>query len=153
MKRPRGFSLLEMMAVVAILGILAGLAGPVLTSSMRRRKLNQLARQVASIIYQARSTAIAKRKKVQVGFGSGYVNAFTRSDSKVFARYPAASNEYFDRSVAISTTDNRLFIDANGATTDGNGHPLDGQILSIVDSNTGETINLTVKYSGGIAWK
>ena len=56
----RGFSLLEVMVVVAILGILASLAAPSFTPIIERWRVRQAAEDLRSSIYYARSEAIKR---------------------------------------------------------------------------------------------
>ncbi|MFO0728457.1 MAG: prepilin-type N-terminal cleavage/methylation domain-containing protein [Myxococcota bacterium] len=56
--RPRGFTLIEMMIVVAIIGIAAALAVDSLSRNTRREQWRGAVRQVVGLVNEARSTAI-----------------------------------------------------------------------------------------------
>lgn len=63
-----GFTLLELMIIVAILGILTALAAPSFTSLLERRKIIASAEAIQSDLRWARGEAIKRNKQVAVIF-------------------------------------------------------------------------------------
>ena len=61
--RQLGFTLVELMIVIAVMGILAAIAAPSYQTYMAQRRLNGAARHLAMHLMQARSQAIATYKK------------------------------------------------------------------------------------------
>lgn len=59
MKQARGFTLIELMVVVAVLGVLAAIAMPNMRDFIDRQRLVTQAREVANVMQLARSEAIA----------------------------------------------------------------------------------------------
>lgn len=59
-RRPRGFTIIELMVVVSILAILAALATPSFTPLIERWRVQQAQKGLESIIYYARSEAIKR---------------------------------------------------------------------------------------------
>lgn len=72
----RGFSLLEMLMVVAILGTMAGMAALVSPSFIRHQKAEAGVLQALEVIRNARETAISQRRNVQIQFnGTNIIQA------------------------------------------------------------------------------
>ena len=65
-----GFTLLEMMIVVAIMGILSAIATPNLMDYMAERRLNGAARMVMSDLMAARQKAVTQNNEFKVFFSA-----------------------------------------------------------------------------------
>ncbi len=68
MKRNRGFSLVELTMILAILAIVAGLSVPVLSSSMRNWRLAGDARNIVTALTYAKLTAASQMTRSQLTF-------------------------------------------------------------------------------------
>jgi len=66
--RQRGFSLIELLVVVALVGILAAIAFPSFTDWRRNMEYKSAARDIASILRDARQRAIATNREHRVEF-------------------------------------------------------------------------------------
>ena len=64
----KGFTLIELMIVIAILGILAGIAAPNFQTYMTRMRLNGAARQIMTDLMEARSKAVSGNNRFRVFF-------------------------------------------------------------------------------------
>lgn len=69
--RTRGFTLLEAMAVLALLAILAGVATPSLGRMIHAQQLRAASIELATALSAARHAAIARRQPVLVDNGDG----------------------------------------------------------------------------------
>lgn len=67
-RRTSGFTLLELVAVVAIISIFAALAIPATVAQLRNRRLHQSAREVAIVYRQARMKAMGRGSAVLVRY-------------------------------------------------------------------------------------
>ena len=80
-RRAHGFTLLEVMVVVAILGVLAALAGPSFTSIMERWRVRQTVESMTSTLYYARSEAIKRGGHVAIQKLPNNINGCTSAIS------------------------------------------------------------------------
>jgi type IV fimbrial biogenesis protein FimT len=62
----RGFTLIELMIVIALVGVIAGLAGPFFVDYLRMQRLKGIAAELATDLAYARSEAVSRRSYVQV---------------------------------------------------------------------------------------
>lgn len=67
-----GFSLLELMIVLAIMAIVSAIAAPNFMNYLAERRLNGAARQVMSDLMSARQKAVSLNQKVKVFFGDSH---------------------------------------------------------------------------------
>lgn len=65
-RRVNGFTAIEMLVVIAIMAVLAALAGPSFGPMIERWRTNQAVNNITSTIYLARSEAIKRGGKVSV---------------------------------------------------------------------------------------
>jgi type IV fimbrial biogenesis protein FimT len=66
-----GFTLVELMLTVAVLGILVGLGMPSFTKAIRNAEIRSAAESVANGLQRARAEAVSRNAKVQFVLGTG----------------------------------------------------------------------------------
>jgi prepilin-type N-terminal cleavage/methylation domain-containing protein len=84
----RGFTLIELSVVVLIITVFAGLAIPTIVTQMRDRRLQQAARDIASLYRQARLRALGRGSAVLVTFTGG---AYTVREARMGLAAPSAA--------------------------------------------------------------
>jgi prepilin-type N-terminal cleavage/methylation domain-containing protein len=63
-----GFSLVEVMVVVGVVGLMAGIAIPEITAGMRRYAVTSASQQIASAIRTARFQAVSQNRAMRIRF-------------------------------------------------------------------------------------
>ncbi|MCW5199375.1 prepilin-type N-terminal cleavage/methylation domain-containing protein, partial [Desulfobulbus sp. F1] len=73
-KNTAGFSFVELMVVIALIGMLSAIALPSLLGSLSEKRLKNAARNLYSDMQRARLQAVKKNKKLFVRFSDGAGN-------------------------------------------------------------------------------
>jgi prepilin-type N-terminal cleavage/methylation domain-containing protein len=89
MKRRLGMTMIEVLTVVAVVGMLAVLAGPNLTGGRDRRAANSASRQAMMAFRLARSEAIRRQKNVgiHVDKANSELRVYVTSSARDFSSY------------------------------------------------------------------
>jgi len=108
MFRKYGFTLLELMIVIAVMGILATIAAPNFMRYMAERRLNGAARMVMSDLMNARMLAVTLNRNVQVTFSTS-ASAFYTYDAVGTAAVRNIQTGFGYQDVTVSATSNLTF--------------------------------------------
>jgi len=76
MDKPAGFTLMEMLVVIAVLAVMAAIAIPSFMSLLPGMRLNGAARQVMTDLLDARMNAVKNNNEFKVFFGSPSANQY-----------------------------------------------------------------------------
>ena len=85
-KREAGFSLIELLIVVGLVAVLAGITVPAVAASMTRYSLISTSQQVVSTIRSARVQAVARNRTLRVRFNhpvDGQYQVLDSADAEV----------------------------------------------------------------------
>ena len=89
----RGFSLTEMVLVMAIIAIVSGIAVPQILSSSRQMKLSAAARQVERELQMARMKAVKSNRPMRVRFNCPSAKQFRSVELLGSPQTPAANDD------------------------------------------------------------
>jgi prepilin-type N-terminal cleavage/methylation domain-containing protein len=147
MRRRAGFTLLELVVVIAILGLLAGLAIPRIAGTVARRRAEAAAVRIMNDIKHARRAAVAASTERKIVFDPTQ-NSYVLEDVTSAVNNAALYRVHLDRApygaaLRYANFDGKLML-----TFDGYGTPsADGMVVVgagahafsvIVDAETGE---------------
>lgn len=104
MQSIRGFTLIELMVTIAVMGIITAIAAPSFVKIIARQRLNSNTQELVSTLTKARSQAILVRQPTTVN-----VNGSGLSNGLVFNWKPEGAN-------LKNATVNPIFFTANGFT-------------------------------------
>ena len=151
----RGFTAIELMVVVAIVAVLAALAGPSFTPMIERWRVRQTAEALQYSIYLARSEAIKRGGGITIdatgGWDQGWRVTHTQgATTTTLQEVPAPSN------VALTQAALQLFVDRWGmVSTTSNGAATTTNFLIYPTGKSGSSnaIRLCISAGGRILQK
>ncbi len=79
-RKKRGFSMIEMIIVIGILGIMIGVGATSFVTQANRNRLNTTSRIISTTLQQARQMAIAMRQDRRVAIDAGELDGFSNND-------------------------------------------------------------------------
>lgn len=161
MKRNSGFTMIEMMIVVVVIGIVAAMAAPSFLGYMPKLRVKSAARGIVSAMRLARSKAVSERRPYGVVFNltDNSVTAFADTDSPSSFTYSSSdsttSTDTLNADIQLSscTYNNNcvIFSSTGAASTSGDLQLVtkDGSILMSISllASTGR-VRLTEIASG-----
>lgn len=92
-----GFSLLDMMVVIALIGIISGIAVPTLINSINGMRLGQSAREVERELQTAKQRAVGKGRPIRVRFNCPAAQQYRLTELIGSPSAPVAADTAADR--------------------------------------------------------
>lgn len=144
MRSTRGFTMFELLVVMGLITVLAGMAIPTLMESTRRNSVWSSSELIGSQIRQARLKAISRNKSFRVRFDCPAAGQFRLLEVTGNSTIDDATN----RCSTTQTYDSGVMAMPNGVSY-GTGLPvLTVNSRGIFSSTTGIPATITVTYGG-----
>jgi len=150
-KTARGFTLIELIVVIALIAILTAIAVPSYQTFMVRSRLKGAARQVMSDLMNARMMAVSQNQKVKVHVENGGHTYEIWSD----ANHDGAvddnegvniskdvQQDYYDVTLSTTSTTNDTIFNPRGAAS---------QFGTVTVTNSAGSKSIAVAISGRVA--
>ena len=154
----RGFTAIELMVVVAIVAVLAALAGPSFTPMIERWRVRQTAEALQSSIYLARSEAIKRGGGITIDATGGWDQGWRVTHTQIadpLQVVPAPNQVAFEQK-PDDTASTKLFVDRWGmVSTTNNGAATTTNFLIYPTGKSGSpnAIRLCISAGGRILQK
>lgn len=96
-RRDAGFTLLDMMVVIALIGIISAISIPTMVNSMNAMRLGQSAREVEREIHMARQRAVSKVRPIRIRFNCPAAGQYRITELVGSPSAPAAADNASNR--------------------------------------------------------
>ena len=96
-REQRGFTLIDMLATILVLGIILAMTVPTMIASLDRMKLGQAAREVEREMHMAKSRAVSKGRAMRVRFNCPVAGAYRITELIGTPSAPVAADTAADR--------------------------------------------------------
>jgi len=120
--RSKGFTLIELMVTLVLLGIVAAIALPNFMDFIRKNQIQAKAEETYRFLQYARGEAVANRVKVEVRVANGQWSVWSRAeDRSTLERTRLLDYDTAQAQLRASTlTNNRMVFNPNGSATAAN---------------------------------
>lgn len=146
-KRFGGFTLIEMMVVVAIIAVLSAIAVPSFLEYARNQRLNGAARQVYADLMNARQQSVTENKKIIVQFVDNHQYQFVR-DNDATETVTTGDETLGSRDIHPEYSDITFSARFNPAfRPNGTGK---NPVITLTSSSTGKTKCIVISTAGRI---
>jgi prepilin-type N-terminal cleavage/methylation domain-containing protein len=111
-----GFTLIDMVVVVALIGIISAISIPTMVNSMNAMRLGQSAREVEREIQMARQRAVSKVRPIRIRFNCPAVGQYRITELIGSTSAPAAADNSTNRCDPVAyppAGDNNMFTRPN----------------------------------------
>ena len=146
MQRPRGFTLIELIIVIALIGLLALVASTRVQDASLNVRISAAINQITSDLEQVKTLALAHHKNMSLTFNVSTENYSIHKDGTLMTDYPGSNSGIIDLSQGTFTGVDITSTNINGSNViniDKWGNVLNNGTITLNDVHTIEFRKLT----------
>lgn len=140
MQRNRGFTLIELIVTIAVLGVITAMAVPAMGNILAKQQLNSTTREFIKTLTTAKTQAVLLRKEITVQLNS------TVTDTQYIYNWQPSTGNTLTAPASIPT----IIFTADGTLKSSNSGGFSSTSFTICNASANKSKTITLTRMGGI---